>query len=59
MNEWIIAFIPLWIIGFMIGFFARKINKWLDDEPRAFVLRQGIEITTPQELAESLFPQKK
>ena len=58
MNEWIIAFIPLWIVGFMIGFFARKINKWLD-EPKAFVLRQGIEITTPQELEESLFHQKR
>ncbi len=58
MNEWIIAFIPLWIVGFMVGFFARKINKWLD-EPKAFVLRQGIEITTPQELAELLFHQKK
>ena len=59
MNEWIIAFIPLWIVGFMIGFFARKINKWLDDEPKAFVLRQQIEITTPQELEELLFLQKK
>ena len=58
MNEWIIAFIPLWIVGFMIGFFARKINKWLD-EPKAFVLHQGTEVTTPRELAELLFHQKK
>ena len=58
MIEWIIAFIPIWILGFFIGFYSKRINKWLD-EPKAFVLRQGIEIETPAELAELLFHQKK
>ena len=31
MNE-IIAFIPLWIVGFLIGFYAKKINQWLEEE---------------------------
>ena len=58
MNEWIIAFIPLWIVGFMIGFFARKINKWLD-EPKAFVLHKGIVVESPQALEELLFHRKE
>ena len=58
MIEWIIAFIPIWILGFFIGFYSKRINKWLD-EPKAFVLRQGTVIESPKALEELLFHQRK
>ena len=39
MTEWLWFFIPLWLIGFLIGFYAKQINKWLD-EPKAFVIKE-------------------
>jgi|TARA_R110000824_G_scaffold138449_2_gene303153 hypothetical protein len=57
MIEWLVVFIPLWILSFFIGFFSARINKFFE-EPKAFVLHRGIEITTPTELEELLFRQK-
>jgi hypothetical protein len=36
-TEWLWFFVPLWILGFTIGFYVKQINRWLD-EPKAFVV---------------------
>tara|TARA_R100000152_G_C6782305_1_gene219729 strand:+ start:7228 stop:7344 length:117 start_codon:yes stop_codon:yes gene_type:complete len=38
MIAWLWFFIPLWVTGFTIGFYAKRINRWLD-EPKAFVIK--------------------
>ena len=58
MIEWMVVFIPLWILGFFIGFFSARINKFFE-EPKAFVLRRGTVIESPKALEELLFHQKE
>lgn len=41
MNEYL-CFIPLWTLGFLIGFYVKKINAWLD-EPQAIVINTNYE----------------
>jgi len=41
MNEYL-PFVPLWVLGFLIGFYAKQINQLLD-EPRAIVINTNYE----------------